>query len=118
MHQPSRVPATSPADQDAPGPAIGSARPSAAARAADSPEMTLRLAEDHDRIAEGLNDLVVRRLFSAGLALEAALTLIGEHRAAGKIEHVIAELDRAIADLRGTVFDAPGMNPPDAARPG
>jgi two-component system sensor histidine kinase DevS len=78
----------------------------------------LRLAEDHDRIAEGLNELVVRRLFSAGLALEAALTLIGEHRAVGKIEHAIGELDRAIADLRGTVFDAPGMNPPDAVRPG
>jgi two-component system, NarL family, sensor histidine kinase DevS len=80
--------------------------------------MKLRLAEDHDRIAEGLNDLVVRRLFSAGLALEAARALIGEHRAADKLEHAISELDRAIADLRGTVFDAPGMNPPSAGRVG
>ena len=76
--------------------------------------MTLRLAEEHDRIAEGLNDLVVRRLFSAGLALETALALIGEHRAAGKIEQAINELDQAITDLRGTVFDAARISPPDA----
>jgi signal transduction histidine kinase len=80
--------------------------------------MMLRLAEDHERIAEGLNDLVVRRLFSAGLALEAALGLIGEHRAAGKIEHAISELDQAIADLRATVFDAPAADPPGAGSAG
>ena len=80
--------------------------------------MTLRLSEDHDRIAEGLNDLVVRRLFAAGLALEAALALIGEHRAAGKIEHAISELDQAIADLRGTVFDVAMTSAPGPASSG
>jgi hypothetical protein len=100
MHEPPLVPATSPAVQGPPGPG---SRPASgpAGPAGDSPETLLRLAEDQDRIAEGLNDIVVRRLFSAGLALEAALGLIGEHRAAGKIEHAISELDRAIADLRG-----------------
>jgi signal transduction histidine kinase len=80
--------------------------------------MTLRLSEDHNRIAEGLNDLVVRRLFAAGLALEAALALIGEHRAAGKIEHAIGELDQAIADLRGTVFDVARAGAPGPASSG
>ena len=37
--------------------------------------MTLRLAEDHDRIADGLDDIVARRLFSAGPTLEAELDL-------------------------------------------
>jgi hypothetical protein len=80
--------------------------------------MTVRLAEDHDRIAGGMNDLVVRRLFSAGLSLETALALIGEHRAAGKIEHAISELDQAITDLRGIVFDDSKTSPPDAGSAG
>ena len=66
--------------------------------------MTLRLAEDHDRIAGRLNDIVAHRLFSAGLALEAALGLIGEHRAAGRIQHAVSELDLAIRDIRDMVF--------------
>jgi signal transduction histidine kinase len=110
MHESARVPATSPAARDLSGLAAGAG--------VDSPEMTLRLSEDHDRIAEGLNDLVVRRLFAAGLALEAALALIGEHRAAGKIEHAISELDQAIADLRGTVFDVARTSAPGPARSG
>ena len=80
--------------------------------------MTLRRSEDHDRIAGGLNDLVARRLFAAGLALKAALALTGEHRAAGKIEHAISELDQAIADLRGTVFDVAKASAPGPARSG
>ncbi len=40
--------------------------------------MTLRLSEGHDRIAGGERQ-VVHQLFSAGLAVEAALGLIGEH---------------------------------------
>jgi signal transduction histidine kinase len=110
MHESARVPAISPAVQDPPGRAAGPG--------ADSPETALRLSEDHDRIAEGLNDLVVRRLFAAGLALEAALALIGEHRATGKIEHAISELDRAIADLRGTVFDVARGSAPGAGGSG
>lgn len=85
--------------------AVRSTRGLLARKAGDSPEIMLRLAEDHDRIAEGLNDIVVHRLFSAGLALEAALQLIGEHRGADRIQHAISELDLAIRDIRDTVFD-------------
>lgn len=76
-----------------------------AGRAGDSAEMTLRLIEERDRIAEGMNNVVVRRLFSAALDLEAALGLVREHHAAGKIQHAIDELDLAIRDLRDTLFD-------------
>jgi signal transduction histidine kinase len=77
-------------------------------RSADTPETALRLSEDHDRIAEGLNDVVVHRLFSAGLDLESALALAGtDHPAAAKIEHAIGELDQAIRDLRTAVFTRP-----------
>src|SRR5512132_3640674 len=56
------------------------------------------LTEEHDRIARGLNDTVVRRLFAAGLDLQAALALIGDHRGDSQIHHAISELDQAIRD--------------------
>jgi signal transduction histidine kinase len=71
----------------------------------ETADVTLRLVHEHDRIAEDLNDIVARRLFSAGLALEMALGLIGEHPGAGKVQEAIGELDLAIRDARNAVFD-------------
>ncbi len=65
---------------------------------------TRRDIEDHDRIAGGLND-AVRRLFAAGLDLQAALGLISDQRTAGKISHALGEIDQAISDIRDTIFD-------------
>jgi signal transduction histidine kinase len=73
--------------------------------AAASAELTRHLTEDHDRIAQGINDVVVHRIFAAGLDLQAALELIGEHRAASKIWHAIDELDHAVRDIRDTILD-------------
>ena len=80
--------------------------------------MTLRLAEDHDRIVGGLDDIVARRLFSAGPTLEAVLELTGEHRAAGSIQHAISELDLAIRDIRDMVFDSGRPDWPAVGRSG
>ena len=88
-----------------PGAARGQRGRPAAAAGVSLAEAIRLLAEDHERIAHGLNDVVVRRLFSAGLDLQAALSLIGDQRVAGKIERVLGELDLAIRDLRNTVFD-------------
>jgi hypothetical protein len=77
--------------------------------------MMLCLAEDRDWIVGELSDIVVRRLFSAGLALEAALGLIGERRAAGRVQHTISELDLAIRDIRDVVFNS---RRPDWPAPG
>lgn len=74
-------------------------------RAVASAELTRHLTEDHDRIAQGINDVIVHRIFAAGLDLQAALELIGEHRAASKIWHAIDELDQAVRDIRETIFD-------------
>lgn len=71
---------------------------------ASSAEVAWDVIEDHDRIARGLNDIVVHRLFAAGLDLHAALGLIGDHRGADEIHHAIGELDQAIRDLRDTIF--------------
>jgi signal transduction histidine kinase len=101
-----------------PGPAAGPTRGPPAGTVAGSAEMALRLAEDHDRIAGRLNDKVACRLFSAGLDLEAALALTGEHRATGRIRHAISELDVAIRDIRDMVFDSRRAGSPAAGKPG
>ena len=70
--------------------------------------MTLRLVQDHDRIAAGINGIVVHRLFSAGLSLETALGLMGDHHAAAKVREAIGELDLAIRDFRNVLFHHQG----------
>jgi hypothetical protein len=74
-------------------------------RAGDSAEVTLRLVQEHDRIAGGMNDIVINRLFSAGLCLETALGLMGDHPGAAKVQDAIGELDLAIRDFRNVLFD-------------
>ena len=75
-------------------------------------------AEDRERIALGLNDVVVRRLLSAGQDLRAALGLMGNHPANGKIRHAVDEMDQAIRDIPDTVFDHPaGERPPPDTSP-
>jgi len=86
-------------------------------RVADSAEVILRLAQDRDRIASGMNDVVVHRLFSAGLCLQTALELIGNHPGAAKIQEVVGELDLAIRDLRNVLFDHNQADPLPRGRP-
>jgi signal transduction histidine kinase len=81
-------------------------------RAGDWADAMLLLVQDRDRIAGGMNDLVVHRLFSAGLALEMALGLMGGHPGAGKVQEAVGELDLAIRDVRNVVFDLRQPDPP------
>jgi signal transduction histidine kinase len=74
-------------------------------RAGDSANVTLRLVQDRDRIARGMNDIVIHRLFSAGLSLETALGLMGGHPGAAQIQEAIGELNLAIRDFRNVLFD-------------
>ncbi len=86
-------------------------------RAADSAEVTLRLAQDRDRIASGMNDIVVHRLFSAGLCLQTALELMGNHPGAAKVQEAVGELDLAIRDFRNVLFDHYEPDPLSGGRP-
>jgi hypothetical protein len=64
-----------------------------------------------------MNDLVVHWLF-AGLALDTALGLTGDHPGAGKVQEVIGELDLAIRDVRNVVFDHHQPDPLSGEQPG
>jgi len=81
-------------------------------------EAALLLAQDRDRIAADMTDTVVRRLFTAGLALETALGLMGGgHPGAGKVQEAIGQLDLAIRDVRNAVFDHHQPDPLSGGRP-
>ncbi len=81
-------------------------------RAGDWADAMLLLVQDRDHIAAGMNDLAVHRLFSAGLTLETALALIGDHPGARKVQDAVDELDLAIRDIRNVVFDLHQPDPP------
>jgi signal transduction histidine kinase len=86
--------------------------------AGDRAEAVLLLVQDRDRIAAGMNDLVMHRLFAAGLSLETALGLIGDHPGAGMVREAIGELDLAIRDVRNVVFDHQQPDPLSGGQPG
>jgi len=87
-------------------------------RAGDSAELTLHLVHDRDRIADDMNDIVVQRLFSAGLALQTALELLGDHPGTAKVHKAIGELDLAIRDFRNVLFDHHQPDSLPAGQPG
>jgi hypothetical protein len=88
-------------------------------RADDPAEAPPRLAQGRDRIAGAINDIVMHRVISAGLALETALRLLDGHRgAAGKARVAIGELDLAIQEIRNVLFDHHQPDPPSGGPPG
>ena len=74
--------------------------------AGDSAGATRRLTADRDGSASELNEVVIRRLFTAGLALQSAAGLLNGHQAGASIRDAMAELDQAINDLRNSMFGA------------
>jgi hypothetical protein len=75
-------------------------------------------AEERERIALGLSDVVARRLRAAGEDLQAALGLMGDHPASANIRHAVDEIDQAIRDIPDVVFDRSASEPGSAAVPG
>jgi len=59
---------------------------------------------DRDRIARDLHDLVIQRLFAAGLSIQSLRRYMSDDSAAGTIQAVTAELDETIRELRNTIY--------------
>jgi len=60
--------------------------------------------EDRERIAAGIQNTVIQRLFAVGLNLQGAGTLITQPTARGRVESAATELDEAIRALRDSIF--------------
>jgi len=86
-------------------------------RAGDRADAMLLLVQDRDRIAGAMNDLVVRRLYSAGLAPGTAPGLTGGHPGARKVREAAGELDLAIRDARNIAFGQRQPDPPSGGFP-
>jgi hypothetical protein len=84
--------------------AAGPSHQSQAPRAASPGEPAWHVTEAHNQVAGSINELVIGRLFSAGLDLQIALGLMDGHRAGQSVEHAVAEVDQAIKDLRDILF--------------
>jgi hypothetical protein len=99
-------------------PRVRSTRDPPPGRAGDLAEVTLLLVQDRDRVAEAMNDAVVYRLFSAGLALETALGLMGDGPGTANVREAVGELDLTVRDVRGVLFDHHQPDPPSGGAPG
>jgi signal transduction histidine kinase len=59
---------------------------------------------DRDRIARDLHDVVIQRLFAAGLSLQGLRRFMPVGSAHEKIDSITAELDETIAAVRTTIY--------------
>jgi signal transduction histidine kinase len=70
-------------------------------------EQTLRaldMANERDRIARDLHDLVIQRVFGAGMRLSSMVPAMPA-ATGDRLRDVVEELDNVIADIRTTIFD-------------
>ena len=64
----------------------------------------LMLFDERERIARDLHDLVIQRLFAAGMKLQGVVRLTGDAQVAGRVNGVVDELDTTIREIRSTIF--------------
>ena len=83
-------------------------------RRAEANLRALHTAEERDRIARDLHDLVIQRVFGAGMRLSAMLPT-AQDPTAERLREVITELDSVISDIRTTIF---GLQTDAAVRSG
>jgi two-component system sensor histidine kinase DevS len=67
-------------------------------------EQEVRLLEDRERIARDLHDIVVQKLFAAGMSLQAVASRTPEPESARRISKVIDDLDMTIREIRSAIF--------------
>jgi signal transduction histidine kinase len=68
----------------------------------------LALMDERERIAKELHDGVIQSLFAVGMGLQAAATMSRDPDLERRVTDAVAEIDRAIRDLRNYIF---GLRP-------
>lgn len=65
----------------------------------------LAVIEDRERIARDLHDVVIQDLFAAGMSVDVAMQMLEDQEdVEERLEGVVELLNRAIQDLRGSIF--------------
>ena len=74
------------------------------------------IVQDRDRIGRDLHDLVIQRLFAAGMQLQSAVRLVEQDpaEATARVNRAVDELDGTIRELRSTIY---GLQVPLEGRP-
>jgi two-component system sensor histidine kinase DevS len=67
-------------------------------------EANLQLLQDRERIARDLHDLVIQRLFAAGMALQGTVGRVEDADVTSRIGRVVDDLDDTIRQLRSVIF--------------
>jgi len=68
-------------------------------------ESRLRVLQDRERLARDMHDIVIQRLFAAGMGLQAVIGSITDAQVEQRVSDTVDELDRTIADLRVAIFE-------------
>ena len=72
----------------------------------------LKQLEAREQIGRDLHDLVIQRLFAAGMGLQATVAQISPPAVADRILKTVEELDAAIGDLRSAIFGLSTLEAP------
>ncbi len=63
-----------------------------------------QLLTERDRIARGLHDVVIHRIFAAGIAAQSAASLVTEPAARQRLDKAVEELETATREIRRHIF--------------
>jgi PAS domain S-box-containing protein len=79
-------------------------------------EQHVRIVEDRERIARDLHDVVIQKLFAAGMSVQSVAARSDDPHQAERLSHVVDDLDDTIREIRSVIFslqaagtDAPGL---------
>ena len=67
-------------------------------------EQELRVVEDRERIARDLHDIVIQKLFAAGMTIQGVLSRSTEPDQARRLASVVDDLDDTIREIRSAIF--------------
>jgi PAS domain S-box-containing protein len=85
-----------------------------AASERDRHRRALSTLSDRERIARDLHDMVIQRLFAAGMGLQAVIPLADDALLDQRLNETVDALDETIAALRSTIFE---LSSPEIERP-
>lgn len=64
----------------------------------------MALLSERERIARDIHDMVIQRLFAAGMSLQAVVGMAEHPMVTERVTNVVEELDETISELRGAIF--------------